>query len=136
MSANQCMSNYITSFVEIVDKLAEVNIELNEELKVIILLSSLPSEYENFVVAIETRDALPTFSALKIKLLEEGTRREQHQSNQESSTQAIFTQIKETSTYAKKGALRENVMVAESAVIPLLSAKEKVSKSLTKKAPK
>uniref|UniRef100_A0A0A1X768 Retrovirus-related Pol polyprotein from transposon TNT 1-94 n=1 Tax=Zeugodacus cucurbitae TaxID=28588 RepID=A0A0A1X768_ZEUCU len=100
MSANQSMSCYLTSFVELVDKLAELNIELNEELKVIILLSSLPAEYENFVIAIETRDKLPTFNVLKVKLLEEGARREQ-QMNQEPS-QAVYARVKESAHSSNK----------------------------------
>jgi len=41
---------------------------------VAILLSSLPKDYENFVIAMETRDKLPSLERLKIKLLEEGER--------------------------------------------------------------
>lgn len=69
------MAEYLNSFTEISEKLAEVGIEIAEELLAIILLSSLPKEYENFVIAIETRDALPTLDMLKVKLIEEGDRR-------------------------------------------------------------
>lgn len=41
------------------------------------LFCSLPTEYENFVVAVESRDKLPDLSALKIKILEEEQRRKE-----------------------------------------------------------
>lgn len=45
----------------------EIGIALQDELVVVILLSSLPKSYEQFVVAMETRDSLPTFQVLKVK---------------------------------------------------------------------
>lgn len=75
MLESMTMAEYLNSFTEISEKLAEVGIEIAEELLAIILLSSLPKEYENFVIAIETRDALPTLDMLKVKLIEEGDRR-------------------------------------------------------------
>jgi len=44
--------------------------EINEDL-MIMLLYSLPASYENFRVAIESRDTLPSAEALKIKIFEE-----------------------------------------------------------------
>lgn len=38
------------------------------------LLGSLPAEFENFSVAIESRDKIPTLENLKIKLIEEEAR--------------------------------------------------------------
>lgn len=52
MVKGQNMSNYIRTFVEILDLLAAVGIEINSELQTIILLSSLPKRCKNFVVAI------------------------------------------------------------------------------------
>lgn len=69
------MSEHINNFSSIVDKLGEAGIELNEELVTIILLSSLPTQYEQFVVAMETRDNLPSLQGLKVKLLEESERK-------------------------------------------------------------
>ena len=56
-------------------KLAETGIELPDELFAIMLLASLPTSYENFVIALKTRDELPKLSALILKLTEEGERR-------------------------------------------------------------
>lgn len=75
---------HINEFVEINAKLAENGIELQDELLVIMLLSSLPLEYENFVIAMETRDELPKLSVIKQKLLEEGRRRKEKDEQCES----------------------------------------------------
>ncbi|XP_017475839.1 PREDICTED: uncharacterized protein LOC108366072 [Rhagoletis zephyria] len=66
---------FINAFTEIADKLSETGINIQDDLLSIILLSSLPKSFDNFVIAMETRDSLPCFSALKIKLIEEGERR-------------------------------------------------------------
>lgn len=55
-------------------KEANVNmtyIMIREELLLIMLLESLPTEYDNFWVAIESRDAIPKLGILKTKLIEE-----------------------------------------------------------------
>lgn len=75
MTEGENVAIYLNNFTTIMDKLAEVDIELNQELVAIILLSSLPKEFENFVIAMETRDSLPSVDILKLKLLEEGERR-------------------------------------------------------------
>lgn len=77
MTDSEDMSCFLNDFSNAVDKLSEVGIELQDELIVIILLSSLPKSYEQFVVAMETRDSLPKFQILKVKLLEEAERKNQ-----------------------------------------------------------
>lgn len=69
------MMQHLNEFSEAVENLAQIGVKVQEELLVIMVLSSLPESYENFIVAIETRDNLPTLSAIKTKLLEEETRR-------------------------------------------------------------
>lgn len=66
--------DHINEFLNTMETLNEDVVEMADEICVIILLSSLPSSFENFVVAIEERDNLLTFSSLKVKLLEEGAR--------------------------------------------------------------
>lgn len=83
------MADYLNTFSDITEKLADVGIQIQDELTVIILLSSLPIDYENFVVAMETRDALPSLSVLKLKLLEEAERREQRNDEMSSMSQAF-----------------------------------------------
>lgn len=75
MAENEDMAEYLNKFQNIMEKLADVGIELQDELVAIILLSSLPPNFENFIVAMESRDELPSTHALKLKLLEEGERR-------------------------------------------------------------
>jgi len=51
-----------------IDKLAQCGMEIQEELLAIMLLTSLPNEYENLVIAMESRDVVPElFNDLKIK---------------------------------------------------------------------
>lgn len=76
MSEGSAMNAHLNSFFELADKLSEMDIKLPDELLTIMLLSSLPSSYENFVVAIESRDDLPKSSILKTKLMEEYSRRD------------------------------------------------------------
>ena len=75
------MSSHVNEFSSIVDQLAEIKIDINEEMLAIILLSSLPKSYEGFIVAIESRDTVPALTSLKVKLLEEGTRQQELSSN-------------------------------------------------------
>ncbi|XP_070068066.1 uncharacterized protein [Drosophila takahashii] len=81
MEDGQNVSSHLNSFSEVLDQLSSVGIEMSDELRAIILLSSLPKEYENFVVAIETRDFLPEFEVLRMKVKEEGERRSHSQEN-------------------------------------------------------
>lgn len=52
-----------------------MGVKLPGELASIIMLNSLPSEYEHFCVAMESRDEIPTIDFLKMKLIEEEARR-------------------------------------------------------------
>ncbi|XP_036340122.1 uncharacterized protein LOC118749427 [Rhagoletis pomonella] len=72
------------------NKLAEIGIVIQEELLSIILLSSLPKSFENFFVAIETRDSLPSLSTLKLKILEEGERRKRQNESSDEGGQQTF----------------------------------------------
>lgn len=61
------MATHLNAFFGLSEKVAEIDINLPDELLTIILLSGLPKSYENFVVAIESRDELPKPQALKSK---------------------------------------------------------------------
>ncbi|KAL0270210.1 UNVERIFIED_CONTAM: hypothetical protein PYX00_007688 [Menopon gallinae] len=73
------MAQYINGFSSKGEQLGEAGIELPEELLSIMLLSSLPEEYENFSVQ---QDRTPPFESLKVKLIEEEAR--QNDRDQES----------------------------------------------------
>lgn len=69
------MRDDINNFFDTVDKLKDMDVAINEDLLAIMLLYSLPDEYENFRCAIETRDDLPDPEALRVKILEENDSR-------------------------------------------------------------
>jgi len=51
MGKGQNISSFIAEFLEVLDGLISVGIDLNEELRTIVLLSSLLEQFVNFVVA-------------------------------------------------------------------------------------
>lgn len=66
---------HVQKFFDTVDKLAEINVEINSELLAIMLLYRLPPSFDNFRCAIESRDELPSLDVLRIKIMEENTRK-------------------------------------------------------------
>lgn len=71
------MRDHLKTFFEVVDKLADMNVKINDDLLSIMLLHTLPDTFENFACAIKSRDALPTPEILKIKVMEEWESRNQ-----------------------------------------------------------
>ncbi|KAL0270911.1 UNVERIFIED_CONTAM: hypothetical protein PYX00_008181 [Menopon gallinae] len=71
------ISEYINEFSNKIKALEQAGIHMQDELLTVMLLSSLPAEFENFVVAIETRDEVPPFKDIKVKLLEEEARQKE-----------------------------------------------------------
>ena len=69
------VSQQLNDFTVLAEKLVHFEITIQGELLVIMLLSSLPKEHDNFVIAMETRDTLPKPASVKQKILEEWTRR-------------------------------------------------------------
>lgn len=106
---SESMSQYINNFQDKVNLLEDAEIEIPPELQSIMLLSSLPEDYENFCVAIESRDQIPTVDFIKGKLIEEEARR-QGQDTKEDGTSALVTRKAYTnrgsSKYAHKGPAR------------------------------
>lgn len=78
------VQNNLNKYVDTVDKLAEMDTEINADLLSIMLLYSLPSSFENFRVAIESRDSLPKPDDLKVNIIEEY---EDRKANYEDSSQ-------------------------------------------------
>lgn len=62
---------HVARFFDAVDKLRDMEVKVNPDVLAIALLYSLPPSYENFRVAIESRDELPDPDALRIKIVEE-----------------------------------------------------------------
>lgn len=59
MSEGGDIKTHIAQFFDAVDKLESMDVQINGDLLSIMLLYSLPSSFENFRCAIESRDALP-----------------------------------------------------------------------------
>ncbi|UYV68325.1 hypothetical protein LAZ67_5003884 [Cordylochernes scorpioides] len=74
MKPNERMQDYLNKFSSLADKLSEMDAQVPEDFLSILLLCSLPESYEGFRTAIETRDKLPNFETLKVKMLEEAIR--------------------------------------------------------------
>lgn len=94
------MRTHLADFSDIVDKLEDLELKINPELVTILMLYSVPENYESFRVAIETREKLPTPEELKIKLLEEFQSRKRI-NVEEVSTTAMFD--------SKKNKLKDRV---------------------------
>lgn len=69
MKEDDDVSNHLNKYVDTVDKLADMETEINADL-LSMLLCSLPSSSEN-CVAIESRDSLRKPDDLKVKIIEE-----------------------------------------------------------------
>ena len=88
------ITQYVTDFTHTAEQLSEAGIVIPDELLSIMLLSSLPSEFENFCVAIESRDTIPSLNDLKIKLIEEEARqndRDAKVNDEVRKGEALFT---------------------------------------------
>lgn len=83
---------HLLKFFDTVDKLSEMDVDINNDLLSVMLLHSLPTSFENFRCAIESRDTLPESEALRIKILEESDARK-HKSR-EGTTYAMFAKKK------------------------------------------
>ena len=90
-SPSEPMAQYINNFQEKVNSLEYAGIEIPSELQSIMLLSSLPENYENFCVAIESRDQIPTVDFIKGKLMEEEARRQTSNDREDDATSALVS---------------------------------------------
>lgn len=66
---------HLRIFFDAVDKLNEMSVDINSDLLSIMLLYSLPANFENFRCAIESRDKLPSPEELRIKIVKESDAR-------------------------------------------------------------
>jgi len=63
--------DYLSQFMNIVDKLQVLDIDINGDLLSVMLLHSLPTSFDNFCCAIKSRNNLPDVDALMIKIIKE-----------------------------------------------------------------
>jgi hypothetical protein len=71
MEENSDIREHVGLFFDAVDKLKDMDVDINNDVLTIALLYSLPPSFENFRVAIESRDDLPDPDALRVKIIEE-----------------------------------------------------------------
>lgn len=90
LSESACVQNYINDFVDIVERLKEIDMDISEDILTILMPPGLGKKFENFVVAIETREQLPTLSDLKVKIIEEGERQRVSSDETELCVQQAF----------------------------------------------
>ena len=71
MKDGENINLHLNQFFDAVDKLQEMDLTINDDLLANMVLFSLPSSFENFRCASESRDELPSPEVLKIKIKEE-----------------------------------------------------------------
>lgn len=72
---------HLHEFFDTVDKLSDMDVHINPDQLAIMMLYSLPTSFENFRCAIESRDQLPTPENLRTKIIEEHDERKAAASN-------------------------------------------------------
>lgn len=101
------MNQHVNEFMNKAEQLQEAGINLPEDLLFIMLLGSLPDEFESFSVAIESRDEVPSVDTLKIKLLEDEARQNERNGRSDRSnddalvTKAPYSRGKQKNTKDK-----------------------------------
>ncbi|KMQ86142.1 retrovirus-related pol polyprotein from transposon tnt 1-94 [Lasius niger] len=82
MEEGSDVREHVGRFFDAVDKLKDMEVDVNKDVLAIALLYSLPPSFDNFRVAIESRDDLPEPEALRIKIVEEhNARKNERQSS-------------------------------------------------------
>ncbi|XP_055385542.1 uncharacterized protein LOC129614726 [Condylostylus longicornis] len=75
LTGNNSVNEHLCKFFDLVDKLKSIDMIVDDDLLSVLLLYSLPEQYEGFRIAIESRDILPKPDVLKIKIMEESDAR-------------------------------------------------------------
>ncbi len=95
--------DHLRKFFDIVDKLNEMEIRIDEDLLAVMLLYSLPPSFENFRYAMESRDELPKPEVLRIKIVEESdARRQDRKSNDDGGGAFAVTHLRRKPPWKNK----------------------------------
>jgi len=108
MDDQKDIREHLNVFFDTVDKLTEMEIEINNDLLTIMLLYSLPSKFENFRCAIESRDNLPTPEALRVKIIEESDARKTDARNNSNAMVAKTSSGRKREKYSRRNDERES----------------------------
>jgi hypothetical protein len=90
MVDNEDIREHLNKFADTVDKLSEMDININDDLLAIMMPYSLPASYENVRIAIESRDELPSPENLNIKIIEEDEARKKNAPLKLTSNEGAF----------------------------------------------
>ena len=90
MKSGADMREHVKAFFDVVEKLKIMELDINDELLSILLLYSIPDEYEPFRIAVETQEKLMTSENLKIKLLEEYEARNRNKRDDNNDDDALL----------------------------------------------
>ena len=93
---------HLSKFFDAVDKLTEMDVVINNDLLCIMLLYSLPSSFDNFRCAIESRDELPSVDVLRIKILEESDARKNSDKQVHEQSNALYVNSGRPKNYKYK----------------------------------
>ncbi|CAK9826054.1 Retrovirus-related Pol polyprotein from transposon TNT 1-94 [Anthophora retusa] len=107
MQSGGDVREHLKSFFDVVDKLEAMEVPINPDLLSILLLYSLPSTFETFRCAIESRDDLPSPETLRIKIVEEYDARTNDDRNDVPDALAINKNGRERFPARKKASARE-----------------------------
>lgn len=94
---------HVNRFFDVVDKLQEMEVEINADLLAIMMLYSLPSSFENFRCAIESRDQLPTPDVLRVKIVEESEVRSKDTNASTNASDAMLVKNKKNTQWRGHG---------------------------------
>lgn len=97
MEESEDVREHLRKFFDTVDKLSEMEIDINPKLLAVMLMYSLPKSFENFRCAVETRDTLPTPEALRVKIVEESDARKRDE--REPDTNAMLARKQNAKRY-------------------------------------
>ncbi|GIZ05404.1 uncharacterized protein CEXT_160631 [Caerostris extrusa] len=87
------------TLILLIDKLKEMDIKITNASLTVLLLYSIPESYENFRIAIESRNKLKTPEMMKTKLLEDANARKNKEvSTIPDSQRALYWKEKENSS--------------------------------------
>jgi hypothetical protein len=90
MMDNEDVREHVNKFSDTMDKLSGMDIDINDDLLTIMMLYSLPPSHENFRIANESRDKLPSHEIWKIKIIQEGEARNKNVPPQLTSNEGAF----------------------------------------------
>lgn len=107
MAENSDVRDHLNDFFDTVYKLGDMNVQMNPDQLAIMLLYSLPCNFENFRCAIESRDDLPTPEALRAKIIEEIDARRNGARTESSDAMFVYRNKKRSEKWNKnnKGVL-------------------------------